>query len=403
MAQRSLSPESSLTYTAQKVRKERTGIHASLDIALRGSATTHVLAWSVLNVERDDERVRLANSAHLSLGEPLQQLFPKNYLKHDLDQFCFRLWDAILEASLPEDVCGDPVGSPLEFCLKPYLIKDGGTILFAPPGRGKSYTALLFAASINAGCSSLWPTEKAKVMFINLERSAASLVRRLGCVNTVLGLAPDASLLMQNARGQSLSSIKEVTQRAIEKYKVNCVVLDSISRAGVGDLNENKPTNETIDTLNNLCPTWLALAHAPRADEAHIFGSIHFDAGADVVIHLISEQKETSLGVALKITKANDLPHFPMEMLAYQFDQFGLQTVRKAKKAEFPALLEQRKVSMEEQIEDYLLEVGKASATQVSKATNRDRSNVSTILSSSDRFQNLGKEGKEVMYGPKVF
>ena len=188
--------------------------------------------------------------------------------------------------------------------------------------------------------------------------------------------------------------------KIIREKGIDFVMLDSISRSGFGDLNENRPVNAIIDCLNNLCPTWLALGHTPRASEEHVYGSIHFEAGADIVVQLMSEQKEIDLlGIAMQIVKANDIPKFPVETLAMEFDTLGLSNIRFAKKWEFPELASKRKTSLEEEILDYLSENSKASATQIANATGHSRSKISLLLNHNDKFVQLPKEGKEVLYG----
>ena len=168
---------------------------------------------------------------------------------------------------------------------------------------------------LSANVDKVWPVSRAKVLFINLERSALSIQRRLGLVNTALGLDADRKLLTLNARGKSLVDIKDVVAATVAKYDVGLIILDSISRAGQGSLIEDRPVNAIVDTLNNLAPSWLALAHTPRSNESHVFGSVHFEAGADVVVKLLSERTEDTLGIGLEIVKENDIGRTPKQIL----------------------------------------------------------------------------------------
>ena len=45
----------------------------------------------------------------------------------------------------------------------------------------------------------------------------------------------------------------------------------------------NSFENECNST-NSLCESWVAIAHTPRADASHVFGSVMFEAAADVVV-----------------------------------------------------------------------------------------------------------------------
>jgi len=377
---------------AKNIRRERTGVHATIEIVL----DTTSLAWSQFNIERDEDRGRLANKAYRGLGTAVDSsIYPKEYLAHEMDLFCRDLWEAYIATSIPDEIEGDATSEPLKFVLKPYIMEGGGTILFGPPGRGKSYTSQLIAVSIDSGEKQFWEVEQTKTLLINLERSASSIRRRLGCVNTVLGLDPQRKLLVLNARGKSLADLKDVLERTVARFTVGFIVLDSISRAGYGDLNENRPVNSIVDTLNNLCPTWLALAHTPRADETHVFGSQMFDAGADVMVQLLSQVKGAlNLGVGLQVKKANDMGPVDLSVLSFTFDDFGLSGVRYASPREFLEIEAQRKIDTTPMIQEFLLDMGPSAVDVIAEHVGKDRSTVQKILSKEPLFTVVNRTGR---------
>lgn len=361
---------------AEDVREERTGVHARVKI-LGNSA---VLAYSTFNVDRDEDRVRLANSAYKHL-ERLKTIYPQTHLKNDLDQFCLNLWDVKLLEFAPEMLAGTLHPAPPDLILDPYIIRGGGVIVFAPPGRGKSYTLYTMQVCVDAGVQTFWPVKRARTLLINLERSKLTVADRLGNLNRALGLPRDRQLPTLNARGRSLLSISRTAEEYIRKHDVEVVFVDSISRAGGGDLSNNEDANRVVDTLNRIAPTWVGLAHTPRADETHLYGSVHFEAGADVVVQLVSEQQGAGpLGVGLQITKANDLSKQPMWVGAFEFDANGLSTVRRARSNEFPDVQAMRRLSPLEAIREHLLDIGPADASQVADDLGMPRSTVSRIL-----------------------
>jgi len=383
-----------LELRAETVRRERTGVHARLEVRCNNA----LLAWSNFNIERDEDRVRLGNSAYKHL-DALKDVYPGTYLKSDLDKFCAELWTAFLDLSGPVMMGGTLVPRPPRFVLRPYILDGGGSILFAPPGRGKSYTLMLMMVCVDAGLDQIWPSEQRKVLFINLERSPGSVEDRLGAINQVLGLPRDRQILTLHARGRSLADVAEVAEEHIRQQHIELVFVDSISRAGAGDLNANDSSNRIIDILNRIAPTWLALAHTPRADESHVFGSIHFEAGADVVIQLLSEQEGRGpLGVGLQITKNNDIGPTSMGMLALEFSDTGLSVVRHARKGEFPEIERGRKLSLREQIREHLLDVGPQTATEIAEELGANRSNVGQILRTGTTFIRGAKLGKRQLY-----
>ena len=387
-------------FQVENLRRERTGLHAKVTILYKFTPLT----WSVFNIERSEERAKLAKNAHLRLKPEVKKDYPETELKKDFDLFCQDLWQFYLSHYSPELVYGDETLAPLTFYLHPYIMKGGGTIIFAPPGRGKSNTALLWGQSINQGINKFWPVTAAPVLVINLERSKETIQRRLSAVNRILGLPPVTPLRILNARGKSLSEVMDACRRAIRQYDIKVVILDSISRAGFGDLTENRPVNQIIDALSGLAETWIALAHTPRADESHIYGGVMFEAGADIVIKLSSAiSTNGTLGIGYEITKANDIAYGGLSTWAMEFSETGLQNFRRAKPYEFPDLESQVKKPMIPTIRDYLLEqdAGDATATEIAEGTGLDRANIAKVLTQSGLFVKTRKAGRSVFYGVK--
>lgn len=401
-----------IVYRASNIKRERTGIHARLGLLLQEDAgkglTETELAWTYCNVEKDEERVRLCNNAWRVMTRALQNAFsppdtkgdPKLTYKHELDDFCSRLWECFIRASLPVETAGER--GQVKFTLYPYLIEGGGTILFGPPGKGKSFLGMTEAVCIDAGLQTFWPVKHTKVLIINLERSEASVRYRLARINEALGLPFNRSILMLNQRGQSLVDIKDVVEASIYKHKVGLILLDSISRAGAGDLTENRPVNAIIDILNGFGVSWLALAHSPRASDEHIFGGIHFDAGADVVVRLTSEENELGLGVGLQITKANDVGKVPLQTLGFGFDTTGLTKIWKAKQEDFPNLEASQILSPIQKILQALSNADKSTAGEIAEAVGGDRANISRILNTNSKLFTRFKDGREVLFGLKT-
>lgn len=392
--------EGTFRIRAEAIHQERTGVHARIAILYQGVA----LGWSSFNIERDEDRLRLANSAHRHLNGQAKD-YPATYLKQDLDDFCYGLWDASLGDLDAEWMEGTPEPVPTVFALEPYVVHGGGTIVFAHPGRGKSILTLLWAVSIDAGADippakRLWKVRPQRVLLINLERHKTSVANRLGNVNAALGLPRTRPLLTMNQRGKSLADVIPAARKMCREHDIRLVLLDSISRAGLGDLTENNPVNKIIDGLNGLAPTWIGIAHAPRGSDEHLYGSIHFEAGADVVVRLLSQQDEGGpLGIGLQIAKENDVGKRGLEILALEFATAGLTGVRDATPGEFPDVEESRKPSAKQLAVDYLLSVGTASASAVAQETGLNRSTVSTILNHDPSFQRRGMKGSSVLFG----
>lgn len=393
-------------FKAERVRQERTGVHARVAIALNGVD----LAWGYFNIDKDEDRVRFSNSAYKMIapeyrGNGLVE-YPTDYLRKDLNDFCAGLWVAKVEQFMPEAMEGAEIREAPAFLLEPFILEGGGTIVFGPPGRGKSYAMLMLAIALDAGLGkhmAPWPAmAPKKVLIINLERSAKSLAQRIGNVNRCLRLHPKRPLHVLNARGRSLEDVMPAVTRYVAKHGIEVVFLDSLSRAGLGDMNANDSVNKIVDRLNSL-PTWVALGHTPRADTTHVYGSQMFDAAADLTVRLQSQQEDDGpLGIGLELDKRNDVAWHKMEIIALEFDEFGLARMRPAKAGEFPDVESGRKMTMRQTIMQFLMDCddGAADASTVAEATGFNRSNVSSLFTKdTEHFVAVRKDGRKVLYG----
>ena len=385
-------------------RGRSTAVNARVEIRLGET----LLAWDDLNINKDRARSDLIRSAYRPIaqaakngrpGGEIEAAYPQEDMKHDLDVFCERVWPVWVASLVAEPSAGDAVSNAIQFVAEPHAIQDGGTIIFAPPGRGKSYLGLICAVSVDAGCNTIWPVQQRRTMIINLERGHGGYVRRLAHVNRAL-LGDDAEereLLIMTERGRSLAVIMDAVKASIDKHGVEFIVLDSISRGGFGNLIENDVANNIIDGLSSLCSTWWALGHSPRADATHLYGSMMHDAGADLMVQVLSEQRPKELGLGLRITKSNDIGKQPMKVIGLEFDDFGLTRVRKAHESHYPELTKGEDRSDPDMIMTYLLHDARdsrATTEQIGDHFGHDRSWASRIVTDDDRFIKVGKDGR---------
>lgn len=392
-----------LRFAAQDVRRERTGIHAKVCIFMNWVALAH----SNFNIERDEERVRLANSAYSHLDDKTHNVdrdeFPKNQFKHALDLFCMGIWDYQVGAQMGDWMEGDPDTPAARPLLGNYILEGAGTILYAPPGQGKSFTAMAWASSLMYGIDTIWQLHDTRIpLYVNLERDARSMQGRLAVVNKALGIDARSPIPFLNARGRSLSDVFEAAKRTIAQHSCEVVFYDSISRAGGGgSMVADDVANRIMDMLNSLCPTWVAIGHSPRADDGHVYGSQMFTAAADLEVQLKSQTStlEGCTGVGLTVTKANDIPTGGMTMHVLEWGDAGLTGIRKARPGEFSEVEAGVKHGLEDEMAQFIDTNGTISATALAKTLGKNRSNVANILASSKRFQVAGRDGREVLYG----
>lgn len=403
-----------VVFSAKNIRRSNTGVHALIGIGYQGYVLTH----HVFNVERQDERTKMVNAAYkkplppingkkVPLVARLGTEYPSEQMLLDLDAFTWGLWDFFIGRFDVEQVGGLLHDEPPTFVFDPYVIEEAGTILFGPYGGGKSATALTIAVAVDEGvtCAYGIPTDAVPVLFINLERGKRSMEKRLTRVNLALGLDRRRKLWMLNARGRSLADVMAVVSRRVRELKIGLVIVDSISRAGAGDLNENETANTIVDMLNGLGVSWLGIGHTPDSNDKKLYGSIHFGAGADVMVNLRSVKKEDhTLGITLEATKANDMPWPPKREVAIEFNPgLGLTKVRAAEEDEFKNAQEVAvadKKDLKRDLVTALQDIEYATASGLCDyiGDRKKRSAISRLLANDDAFTFHDKVGREKRY-----
>ena len=129
------APFATLRFSAHTIRRERTGVHANVGIWF----DSNQLEYDTFNIERNEERRRLAKGSWNLLPNDergVRNWIPLENLKADLDLFCEGLWAAHVGRVEVEPMRAETF-HPRRM-LGPYLVEEGGTILYGNPGGGKA-------------------------------------------------------------------------------------------------------------------------------------------------------------------------------------------------------------------------------------------------------------------------
>ena len=328
-----------LQFRATNLRVERAHRHATISVIYNNT----ILDEDDISISKREERTRLANSSQKALhaANPHRGYSQAN-AQSDLLTFCRELWDRWMDQRSFIETYGS-AAQTVPFLLTPFIIQDSGTIIFAPPGSGKSWLALAIAMTLDSGATGLWtPQKQINVLYINLERSQRSFERRIGTLNVALGNEREHPLKMLHGRGSSLIDIADTASRVVENNHIELVVLDSLSRAG-SSLVDDAAANKTMDTLNRITDTpwgcaWLAVGHTPRNDSKHLFGSQMFTAAADLEIgvecsEVIGRIEGDDVVVPgylyqrITTVKSNDVGKASPMALRYTMNAFGVEQV----------------------------------------------------------------------------
>jgi KaiC/GvpD/RAD55 family RecA-like ATPase len=332
---------SKISFVGYDLEQKATGLHGIIEVYLDSTQ----VAWDNINYTKATQRKAVAGDAY-SDGDLdfVAKFYPRKHMHKDLAVFAKKAYPIYLGKVEVDMVYGDPMLEIREY-IKGLIPMGTGVIVNSRPGMGKSWIVMLIAVTVDSGSTTLWNAEQGNVLYINLERSESSMRRRLGGVNTSLGLDYNRPLRFLNVRGRSLVDIRDSVKKIVEKEDIKLIVVDSISRAGMGSLIEDNVAMRITDLLNNLVEetdrAWLGIAHRGHTNQ-NVFGSIHFIAAADVVVKLESARNlSKQLGIKLTVEKQNDLPPTMPTLVGLSFDSMGINNVWRPYEYEFPDLIEE--------------------------------------------------------------
>lgn len=318
--------EKGIEFVARAIRRDKEQLRADISIKLMGR-----------ELDRDEfrfgdrpRRNAMAGGAFSALKEKLMvenaegQNVPadKELFQFLLRRFLDRVAEQWASSIVVEDVAGLTEPAPPPWIIRNYVTEGAITLLASAPGMGKSWTGMLMAQSVQCGDvidPIVFDTgEPQPVLYVNLERSKLSLQNRLGMVNRVLGIPPQTPMPQVNARGRSMSEVSEAVRRHLEANDTKLIVIDSLSRMGMGSMTSDDTANDMMDMINSFACGAVVLAHTPRPQgpgqsakrqAEHVFGSQMITAAADFEIILKAKDmpgQQTLVG--MKVIKANDAP-----------------------------------------------------------------------------------------------
>ncbi len=375
------------------MRTDKTGIHGEVELYLNKS----LIARDNINFDKRNGRRDIGIGAESQpIFKDISDYYDRAKLDIDLLKFTKEAYGKkVRESVVIQLVAGDPFIETVQF-VEGLVIKGGGTIFNALPKQAKSFVCMIIAVSVDSGVSEIWKVKQGNVLYINLERSASSMVKRLAGVNTALGLDPMRPLRFMNVRGTPLIDIMDSIKYQIEKEDIKLIIVDSISRAGMGSLVDDRPAVKITDALNNLVEesdrSWVGVAHRAWSNE-HVFGSVQFLAACDVMVDVEASHNKNELGVKLSVTGQNDLPPSKPSVIALGFDSMGLNSARRATEEEFPEL-QNEKDNIRDRIWDHLRINGKQTTTEIAQDLGEMRDSIYKTLGRMEKKNDVSRQGK---------
>ena len=414
-------PIGRLNFIAHSPQIEDRRCDVLLDITFSNEQFENLpIYFTATNLFDADKRTKISNASISELkrisfditDERIVHSYDSTKLKIVLLSMGKQAREVVQDSTRATMAIGDP-DIPFKYMVKPFLPEKSGVILYGSPKTGKSYLCGSLGISVDAGYNGIWPVDKAKVMYVNLERNEDSMRRRLGQINRALGLNPRRPLLMYNANESTLKQAYASIAKDMVEHEVKLVIIDSLTQSGYGDFNDNRVGAQVIKVLNRLIkPTgasYLAIGHTPKSDENTLLGAQSQIAGADVMVSLKSEyhqRNKKQLGIMLKMVRQNDSPPLDSPIITLEWDTLGLRTVGTGDITNFSSLMDQENDNRDpiELIEDYLQDHGPQTVGVIHQAIVKNDKPVRNTVSQILNAWTAEKKGTEAMFtkkGPK--
>ena len=377
------------------IRRERTGVHGRiiflLDEQHRG--------FDNINLEKGDQRNKFCREVARTLDEPVSSQYGDRAIIHDVGLLAQAVINWESTHLKVEYVDPEEYATPLSYALHPFVLDNGGAILFAPPGTGKSYVALIMAMCIANGLWSPFYSLKRPVIYVNLERPRNTFLMRDHAVRNALGITGSSNVGYLHARGMALKAIVRQLEKLTANQPETVIIMDSISRTGLGSLLDDATANQFTDSMNKLNRTWLGIGHTPRGDDKQVFGSVHFTAGCDIETRLVGTERGNVTNLLLETVKANDGRRNYKKAISLEFgDHDGLIGIKEIDFRD-PGLIA-LSTDVSARIESTIRFLGgKATPTQISDELDMYASNVTRALKNSEKFVLVSEEGRSHYYG----
>ena len=275
-----------VTFLAENVRYERTGVHAK--VAILHNAT--YLDYDVFNVDRSEDRRRLVLSAQRQFGKANAMRYGTEIMKADLDRFCLGLeveWQRRIPMTTLYGLVDDTDPAPPPFLAWPLILAGQPNLLFGERSSAKSLTATILVVSL------LLPPWQGPFRLKIREESIRSL-----WLDWEWGQADIQYHIQRLCRGHRVGPIEiahqpmigplsrnvALAQRLRQETKAEFMICDSVTMAsGVTDLNKPEGAIALYDSIREIGGTWLLLAHTskdPLQQTKTAFGSQVYESQA---------------------------------------------------------------------------------------------------------------------------
>lgn len=219
--------------------------------------------------------------------------------------------------------------APPEVLVPGFLPLDETTAVYGDGEGGKSLAVLLVGMCCAAGVALPWgvtPTRRTNVLYLDFETTSDTIHSRLVRLALGYGIEPPPIHYLRPEYGL-VDSIDAIRRHVVEQ-QVGLVIVDSLSAAAKGSLNDDECARITANALRTIRATRLVVEHVSRDSalarngRVDAYGSIFWRnlVRACWEIRKAEHAPQDVLSLGLYCRKRNDGPRWPDRVLRFRFD-----------------------------------------------------------------------------------
>lgn len=278
--------------------------------------------------------------------------------------------------------------------LHPFVLAHGPMILFGMGGSGKSFIALRIVLAVARG-ETLFGVKatQANVLYVDYEASADELRRRLEAIATGLGVDVPARIHYWDGEGIPLATQVPALLKAIKKYSLGFMVVDSVAEACGGPPEKTEFAIPYMAGLSQLKIPSISVAHVTKeGGNKYPFGSVHWHNKARSTwnVQSVQEQGSKEIHCGLFHRKSNDFRLSPPYSVRVEFESTAdvLRQVTFERESIIPDFA--KEVSLSQRIRGALKDHGK-SVKELAKELAAKEDLIRARLNSMKDAQKLSK------------
>jgi energy-coupling factor transporter ATP-binding protein EcfA2 len=341
-------------------------------------------------------RVNLTSTAaRKTLAKFLEERLPALDWVSVVDTACARTLDGEREGEPPIAV-KDMVPAPqAAYRLAPVLRSNAPTLLYGPPGSGKTTIAQLMAMLVDTGQQfHNWAPAVGRVLYLDYEDEPDEFLERMQALYKFIGPSVECNIMYRRCYAPVATELEKLQALVIE-HQIDMLVIDSAGAAVGGNPLDHEATIRYFLALRTIGCTTITIGHEPKNATAKTpFGSAYWLAYPRTIFHVAGQRDNDSpdLHVALYHSKQNRGQLLAPLGLKFCFQETKtmvfLEDVQKV-----PELA--RHTPWADQIEGVLSRIGTASVADIAErleATDRMPTIRATLHNNKRRFVQVDGE-----------